>query len=99
VLHARYKSLRRISSPKTNPHRKVHNDNKTPSVILFSACSFMRYWAGLHSAEAQEMINSGVDLMAKTAAKILGRMKDDRLTPALTAADHGGGVAADDPGA
>jgi hypothetical protein len=56
---------------------------KNPSVILFSACSLMRYWADLHSAEAQEVINSGVDLLAKTAVRILGRMKDGRSTLTL----------------
>jgi hypothetical protein len=61
---------------------------KNPSVILFSACSLMRYWTGLHSVEAQEVINSRVDLLAKTIVKILGRMKDARSTPALTGANH-----------
>jgi hypothetical protein len=58
-----------------------------PGVILFSACSFMRYWAGPHPAEAQEMINS--NLMAKTVVKILGKMKDVRSTSTLIDADHG----------
>jgi hypothetical protein len=58
-----------------------------PGVILFSACSFMCYWAGPHPAEAQEMINS--DLMVKTAVKILGKMKDVRSTSVLMDADHG----------
>jgi hypothetical protein len=49
---------------------------KNPSVILHSACSFMRYWAGLHPAGLQEMINSGVDLLAKAAVKILGKAND-----------------------
>jgi hypothetical protein len=48
--------------------------------------------AGLQPAEEQEMVKSGVDLLAKTAVKILGRMKDGRLTLALTDADHGGVV-------
>jgi hypothetical protein len=58
-----------------------------PGVILFSACSFMRYWAGPHPAEEQEMINS--NLMAKTVVKILGKMKDVRSTSTLMDADHG----------
>jgi hypothetical protein len=63
---------------------------KNPSVILFSACFLCGTLAGLHSAEEQEMVKSGVDLLAKTAVKILGRMKEDT--------DHGG-AAADDSGA
>jgi hypothetical protein len=30
----------------------------------------MRFWAGLYSAEAHEVINSGVDLLAKTTVKL-----------------------------
>jgi hypothetical protein len=44
------------------------------------------------------MVKSGVDLLAKTAVKILGRMKDGRSTLALKDTDHGG-AAADDSGA
>jgi hypothetical protein len=57
---------------------------KNPNVILFSVCSFMRHWAGLHSDEEQEMVKSGVDLLVKTAVKILGRRKDGRSTLVLT---------------
>jgi hypothetical protein len=71
---------------------------KNPSVILFSACFLCGTLAGLHSAEEQEMVKSGVDLLAKTAVKILGRMKDGRSTLALKDTDHGG-AAADDSGA
>jgi hypothetical protein len=61
---------------------------KNPSVILFSACSFMRYCAGLHPTDTQDLINSRVDLMVKTAVKILGK-EDVRAAPALMGADHG----------
>jgi hypothetical protein len=61
---------------------------KNPSVILFFAYSLMRYWTGLHLAEAREAINFGVDLLAKTTVRILGRVKDGKSTLALTAGDQ-----------
>jgi hypothetical protein len=54
---------------------------KNPSVILHSACSFMCYWAGLHSTGSQEMINSGVDLMVKTAVKKHGKADNTTEDP------------------
>jgi hypothetical protein len=29
---------------------------KNPSEIIFSACAFMRYWAGLHPVETQQLV-------------------------------------------
>jgi hypothetical protein len=68
---------------------------KNPSVILHCACSFMRYWVGLHPAGSQEMINSGIDLLAKEAVKILGKANNIQMMPALTVADRD---IADSPG-
>jgi hypothetical protein len=62
---------------------------KNPSVILHSACPFVRFWAGLHSEEARESINYGVDLMTKAAVKILGRAEDTRRVPTLIWAHSG----------
>jgi hypothetical protein len=61
----------------------VLKKNKNPSVILHSAYSFMRFWAGLHSEEAREAINYIVDLLTKVAVKILRRAKDTRRVPTL----------------
>jgi hypothetical protein len=61
----------------------VLKKNKNPSVILHSACSFMCFWAGLHSEEAREAINYIVDLLTKVAVKILRRAKDTRRVPTL----------------
>jgi hypothetical protein len=46
---------------------------KNPMDIIFSTCSFMRYWSGLHSVDTQKAIDEGVDLMLKTAFKLLGK--------------------------
>jgi hypothetical protein len=46
-------------------------DLKDPSDIVFSACVFMRYWAGIYSEEAQAMINAGVESMMRTVLLIL----------------------------
>jgi hypothetical protein len=69
---------------------------KNPNVILFSACSYIRYWAGLLPDEAQEMVKSGVDQLAKTAVQLIGKTKDGRTAPTLTAVrgDGAGGAGA-----
>jgi HJR/Mrr/RecB family endonuclease len=36
---------------------------KNPCEIIFSACVFMYYWAGLYPEEAQKVINAKVDVM------------------------------------
>jgi hypothetical protein len=51
----------------------VLKKNKNPSVILHFACSFMHFWAVLHSEEAREAINYIIDLLTKVAVKILRR--------------------------
>jgi hypothetical protein len=33
----------------------------------------MRYWTGLHSADAQKAIDEGIELMLKTAFRLLGK--------------------------
>jgi hypothetical protein len=42
----------------------------------------MSYWSGLYPEDTQKLIKDGVDLMMKTAIKLLGR-KDDSSTLAL----------------
>jgi hypothetical protein len=45
---------------------------KNPGELLFSACGFLRYWAGLQRDEDQrQLINAGVNLMMRTATKLL----------------------------
>jgi hypothetical protein len=41
--------------------------------IIFVACSFIRYWAGLHSTDAQKAIDEGIELMLKTTFRLLGK--------------------------
>jgi hypothetical protein len=53
---------------------------KNPDEILYSACSFMRYWTGLYTENTQQVINEGVDLMLRTTIKLLGKQnKKPRL--------------------
>lgn len=52
-----------------------------PCEILFYACSFMRYWAGLYSSEMQEVIAAGVNTMMKTAMNLIGNQ--GRRAPVL----------------
>jgi hypothetical protein len=40
---------------------------------LFYAIALMRYWAGLHPEETQRMIDVGVNLMMKTAMRLVRR--------------------------
>jgi hypothetical protein len=51
---------------------------KNPGEPLFSACSFLRYWAGLQPEETQKLINYGVDLMVGMAVKLLGKKNNKR---------------------
>jgi hypothetical protein len=46
---------------------------KDPSDIIFSACVFIPYWAGLYLEESQAMINAGVETMIQTTLLILRR--------------------------
>jgi hypothetical protein len=39
-------------------------------ILLVLSCV---YWAGLYQEEIQKMINAGVDLMMKTAMRLLGK--------------------------
>jgi hypothetical protein len=49
---------------------------KNPGEIMFAACAFMKYWAGLYPEEAQRLINNGVEVMMRTALKLLGKDGD-----------------------
>jgi hypothetical protein len=52
---------------------------KNPIDIIFSSYSFMRYWAGLHLVDTQKAIDEGIELMLKTAFRLLG--KQAKTTP------------------
>jgi hypothetical protein len=41
--------------------------------ILFYAIALMRYWAGLHPEQTQQMIDVGVNLMMKMAMRLVRR--------------------------
>jgi hypothetical protein len=61
---------------------------KNPIEILFSACAFIRYWAGLYPEETQKLIQEGVDLMMKTAIKLIGKKEETQGVPALQGGEH-----------
>jgi hypothetical protein len=46
---------------------------RSPSELVYSTCAFLRYWAGLQAEESQKLIVSRVDLMMRTAMKLLGK--------------------------
>jgi hypothetical protein len=55
-------------------------DVNNPIEIVFSACSLMRYWAGLYPEHSQQVISEGVELMIRTTIKLLGKQsKKPRL--------------------
>jgi hypothetical protein len=45
--------------------------------------AFIRYWAGLYREETQHMIKDGVEVMMKTALKLIGKQEDRKHVPAL----------------
>jgi hypothetical protein len=60
---------------------------KDPVEIIFSACSYMFYWAGLYSEDMQSMISAGVETMMWAAIRIMRRQA--RPTPVrITCEEH-----------
>lgn len=55
---------------------------KHPCEVLFTACSFMRYWAGLYPGDMQEVIVAGAESMLKAVMQVIGRCA--REQPCLT---------------
>jgi hypothetical protein len=49
-----------------------------PNEIIFSACSLMRYRVGLYPEHSQQVISKGVELMIRTAIKLLGEQSKKR---------------------
>jgi hypothetical protein len=62
---------------------------KNPIEIIFSACSFMQYWTGLQSLDTQKAIDEGVNLMLKTAFKLLGKQAKTVHGPLLPGGSDG----------
>jgi hypothetical protein len=56
---------------------------KHPIEIIFSVCTFIQYWAGLYPEEAHRLIRDGVDLMMKTAIKLIGNKRTRQGLPAI----------------
>jgi hypothetical protein len=59
---------------------------KNPCEILFSACAFMCYLAGLYP-EAQKLIKAGVEVMMQMTLKLLGKEEAGHSQQALQGAD------------
>jgi hypothetical protein len=51
---------------------------KGPNEIIFSACFFMKFWAGLYPDDAQEIIKKGVQSMIQAAIKLLGKPRESQ---------------------
>jgi hypothetical protein len=46
---------------------------RNPGELVYSTCAFLWYWAGLQAEDMQQLIVSGVDLVMRTAMKLLGK--------------------------
>nr|TKW34758.1 hypothetical protein SEVIR_2G327000v2 [Setaria viridis] len=46
---------------------------KNPVEIIFHACSFMTYWAGLYKTDLQEKLLDGVKVLLSCAHKVLAQ--------------------------
>jgi hypothetical protein len=62
---------------------------KNPIEIILSACFFMQYWTGLQSLDTQKAIDEGVNLMLKTAFKLLGKQAKTVHGPLLPRGSDG----------
>jgi hypothetical protein len=51
-------------------------------------CTFIQYWAGLYPEEAHRLIRDGVDLMMKTAIKLIGNKRTRQGLPAIQGGDR-----------
>jgi hypothetical protein len=49
--------------------------------------AFIRYWAGLYREETQHMIKDGVEVMMKTALKLIVKQEDHKHVPMLEGND------------
>jgi hypothetical protein len=57
---------------------------KNASEVFYSVCLFLRYWAGLHSGDAQQVIQVGVEIMMQTVIKIFKKSPGKGVTALLT---------------
>jgi hypothetical protein len=62
--------------------RKKHI--KLPNDIMFSACMFMKYWAGLYPDESQSAIEAGVEIIMKTAINVMKSQEVQRAPRRIT---------------
>jgi hypothetical protein len=54
-----------------------------PFEVIFSACAFMWYWAGLYPEETWKLIKEGINLMMKIAIKLVGEKEGNKPMPTL----------------
>jgi hypothetical protein len=66
---------------------------KSPNEILFSACMFMKYWAGL---ESQTAIEAGVETLMKTVINVARSQEVQRMRRRITDGAGKGAVLAGD---
>ena len=64
---------------------------KHPAEIICHACSFLKFWTGLHKEEFQAQIRDGVDVLLSVACQMIANQRQDlpRLLPPPTG-DHSG---------
>jgi hypothetical protein len=77
----------------------------SPGDLVFLACAFMKYWAGLFPEETRNLVAAGTEAMMKVTKSILdgartakrlkqltgGDVKETKQRGAICIQDHGGG--------
>ena len=56
---------------------------ETPAEIICHACSFLKFWTGLHKEEFQEQVRDGVNVLLSVACQMIANQRQDppRLLP------------------
>jgi len=50
---------------------------ETPAEIICHACSFLKFWTGLHKEEFQAQIRDGVDVLLSVACQMIANPRQD----------------------
>jgi hypothetical protein len=66
---------------------------KTPTSLIFTMCSFLKYWSGLYKEEDKTAIDTGAEQMVQVAVKLAGgdleRPSQDPVVPRVLIITNG----------
>jgi hypothetical protein len=66
---------------------------KTPISLIFTMCSFLKYWSGLYKEEEKAATEAGAEQMVQVAVKLaggeLGRPPQDPVVPGVLMITNG----------